>query len=318
MCDFKEGATIIHHDKPSKYDITPCDGDKCFTIDVNYNDVTLRNIKDLLSVSEHCYQEITFDCVLAELTDYATWTGADGNHHEYFTNNESNSCQCDKTDSCLSKNQRKPVSCNCDYKDSSPRQDKIRITSKKDLPLKSFHYEHLGPAPHHAGSVQIGPLVCQGLDLCNDVVMHYNILNDPMRSLDSQESDNGTFSDCNVEDIDSCLDALDDWSGAGWYRFMEPAGTMLQAFKKDGKRCASGPNNIQAFAGPYSETYRIDYPSAGESKEVPICRISYDWSLQCKSRFDIDRTMLMKNCGNYYVYYLKPFDSCPDCRFCAE
>lgn len=311
LCDFKEGSTILKHDKPAKYDISPCEGDKCFKINVNYSNITLQNIKDLLSISENCYQEITFDCIAAQFTDFASWTDANGEDHKYFTGSESNDCQCSLNDTCLSKNEQVSISCNCDYKDSSPRQDKIRITSKKLLPLKSFHYGHMDSKPHHAGSVQIGPLVCQGLDFCNEAVIDYRILNDPSRNVNS---DNDTaFSDCNINDQDTCLDALDDWNGGGWYRFMPPAGTMLPTYKNGWKKCGG------VFPSSYRKHASIEYPTVNASKNITYCTDYYYG--YCSNRGEI----MTRNCGTYYIYYLKPQNcihhKCNDdfqFRYCAE
>lgn len=60
-CDFDndESLTIVEHDKPKKIKIEPCDSTNCFSVQVTYN-ATMENIKRLLKVASHCYQDIYF------------------------------------------------------------------------------------------------------------------------------------------------------------------------------------------------------------------------------------------------------------------
>ena len=112
--------------------ISPCEGNKCFSKSAKYQ-AKNSQLAALTSISESCFQEISFNCYSAPLT-FATWVDKNANQHSI------EHCSCYETGNCHpSATENK---CNCDSTPSvhDSLEDKIRIANKSLLPITGFKY----------------------------------------------------------------------------------------------------------------------------------------------------------------------------------
>ena len=92
------------------------------------------------------------------------------------------------------------------------------------------------------------------------------------------------------------------WEGEGFYRFMEPSGTMMPESSPETYHCGTG--NPGWLNGHHSEEIGLEV-------EKEVCFAS--GSSSCgNGRVNIKVT----NCGTYYVYYLVETPFCY-LRYCA-
>ncbi len=114
-CDFATGATRIYHDSANPTRVPQCDALDCFQHKISY-DTSLKQIINLMDLSETCTQSIKFGCYLAPLTDdgvnYGSWINRNGEKEIYFhgSNSGVHTCSCDSTGSCADPSDV----CNCD------------------------------------------------------------------------------------------------------------------------------------------------------------------------------------------------------------
>ena len=113
--------------------INHCKNKNCFNQSLIYKTST-KQIKKLIEISKKCYQEIWFSCISTNFTGNAGWIDRNGNIHEYFSNNNSNICDCLQTKSCFSIH-----GCNCDSGDIVPHDDMIRITNSVSIYNRALH-----------------------------------------------------------------------------------------------------------------------------------------------------------------------------------
>ena len=107
--------------------INHCKNKNCFNQSVIHK-ISTKQITKLIEISKRCYQEIWFSCISTSITGNAGWMDRNGNIHEYFSNNKSNSCDCLQTKSCF------PIhGCNCDTGDIFQHENMIRITNKVSM-----------------------------------------------------------------------------------------------------------------------------------------------------------------------------------------
>ena len=110
-----------HINQPIKINL--CKNKNCFNQSLTYKPST-KQIDKLIKISKICYQEIWFSCNSTNFTGNAGWIDQNGNIHEYFSNNNSNICDCLSTKSCFSIDV-----CICDSDDIIFHENKIRITN---------------------------------------------------------------------------------------------------------------------------------------------------------------------------------------------
>ena len=55
----------------------------CYTDDITY-DPHEDQIAQLVSMSENCEQEVVHNCSVSQLTNFAWWTGRDGQVYQYW------------------------------------------------------------------------------------------------------------------------------------------------------------------------------------------------------------------------------------------
>ena len=120
---------------------------------------------------------------------------------------------------------------------------------------------------------------------CND----YNVLNDSTRKTTfySKES-----KDLTCDNTQKASRLSPDWKGEGWYRVVGPAGTKLADTQLDQYHCGTaGSRYVQG-----------NHPTKiGETVSTKAC-----YSFPCHNPQDIK----IRNCGEYYLYYLPETRSC--------
>ena len=110
-------------------DITYCTDKNCYNLSLYYN-IDMDQIVSLIGISDECSQTITFSCYISKFSQFASWTDRNGNHHQFFTNDSTNICECKIDDSCFKIHDIVEPNCNCDHGDVVRRQDEIKITNK--------------------------------------------------------------------------------------------------------------------------------------------------------------------------------------------
>jgi len=159
FCDVEKGVTEIGHDHLSAENVTWCQGEGCYSLNLTY-DVPIQQIEALIAMSDTCEQEIKFECKLAPLKNaafgvkFGWWTNQRDEKKYYFDGADEESEVCDI-------NHNGGV-CNCDMS-LVPlwNSDTGRITNKNSLPIKGFYYGGFF-SEHQAARVTIGKLKCSG------------------------------------------------------------------------------------------------------------------------------------------------------------
>ena len=114
------------------YPINHCDNQNCYNLTLDYQ-VSNEHIESLLSISENCYQDIIFDCLASKFSDVAAWQDRNMKLHNFFSHNDTNICECDKTNSCFKFHESYHATCNCDAGALVQQNDTIRITNKVNI-----------------------------------------------------------------------------------------------------------------------------------------------------------------------------------------
>ena len=123
------GTTIFSHDGMKKfYRVTKKSNNSYYNLTLSYTD-SVKNIKDIVRLSDHCHQTLWFNCKSSKITHFASWTDFEGIHHKYFSSKQANICHCAKNHSC-SKIGESKTKCNCDHASLIERHDEIQITEK--------------------------------------------------------------------------------------------------------------------------------------------------------------------------------------------
>ena len=166
FCNFDEKTTEVIHDHEGAFEIPHCTGDMCYKLEIDYS-VPITQLETLITLSETCTQELTFDCFLAPLTNkyqdlVGAWTNRDGEEEMYFTGSNSGThmCDCGLTNNCS--DSEHGYVCNCDA-DNLPvlQQDTGTITNMTALPITGFHYGNL-EYDSQIAIITVGRLKCRG------------------------------------------------------------------------------------------------------------------------------------------------------------
>ena len=120
---------MMHDHDDEINDITYCTDKNCYNLSLNYN-IDMDQIVSLIGISDECSQTITFSCYISKFSQFASWTDRNGNHHQFFTNDSTNICECKIDDSFFKIHDIVEPNCNCDHGDVLRRQDEIKITNK--------------------------------------------------------------------------------------------------------------------------------------------------------------------------------------------
>ncbi|KAI0237282.1 hypothetical protein LSAT2_012246 [Lamellibrachia satsuma] len=162
------GIAEIVHDHKETMRLTGSNLANGIDKELKYN-VTFDQMDILVSVSLVCRQYISWQCRSAPITDpsdpktpFAYWGNKDDAMRFYWggvkkTTNQM--CACGETESCV----RPELLCNCDANDDVMRVDAGYITSREDVPIRSFHLKKTDGSWKTA-TLTIGPMQCIGTD----------------------------------------------------------------------------------------------------------------------------------------------------------
>jgi len=112
----------------------------CFTDTIHYN-ASIDQIESLMGISAHCLQHVWFNCTSNAITDFAWWTGRNGEKVSYWNGDKAASeqgCACWDTDDCDSTHGH-VTKCNCDSLDEINIDHGI-ITSMAQLPIMGLAF----------------------------------------------------------------------------------------------------------------------------------------------------------------------------------
>ena len=138
--------------------------------------------------------------------------------------------------------------------------------------------------------------------ICDDI--DYKILNDQYRN-----AEKGGYAD--LCDVETTWTKSPDWHGPGWYRMMEPAGTVIPENPVDVNQCGTyspgwlNGTHPEAVGEPVRRKVCFNYEGHYEEhvvKNNPICY----------------RNAMIQiiNCGDFYLYNLSDTVACP-LRYCS-
>lgn len=181
LCEFyTDGrvATVLRH---SNEQLTPVDGFEepgSFIQDIQY-DADMDQIEALLNRSHTCRQRIAYHCKSSRLMNSPStednyrpsswWVSRYNQKMDYWGGAlpGSRKCECGILDTCVD-----PAKwCNCDAMLPTWTEDVGDITEKEYLPVKQLRLGDTGsPVDKSEGRYLLGPLVCEGDDLFNNVV----------------------------------------------------------------------------------------------------------------------------------------------------
>merc|ERR1712198_190403 len=132
-CNFTDGSTQLLHDYDLvTVEIDPCPTKNCYELDISYN-ASWKQIDALKSISEECFQEISFDCFLSGLSNLdgpiGSWLDVAGDPQIYFVgqNYGSHLCSCALDESCSESAHN--YKCNCDAQIPELQNDNGFITN---------------------------------------------------------------------------------------------------------------------------------------------------------------------------------------------
>ena len=92
------------------------------------------------------------------------------------------------------------------------------------------------------------------------------------------------------------------WQGSGYYRFVEPAGTMMPESSPGERHCGTGRSGWLNGQHP---------TELGQEKALEVC---FDF---VNNICDQRRNITVTKCDGFYVYYLVDVPSCNN-RYCGS
>ena len=141
-----------------------------------------------------------------------------------------------------------------------------------------------------------------GIDGCVD----YKQLDDPARSIYSKNNSDSIRDSGNTKD----------WSGDSWYRFISPAGVNM-----------SDTPPPKGTSHPCGATYggwvKGTHPTnVGDIVKTNVCFTPKSGFTNCYDDYwtyhYLRKTILIKNCGDYFVYYLTDTSNSYIARYCGQ
>lgn len=181
LCEFyADGrvATLLRH---SNEQITPVDGFQepgSFKQDIIY-DADVDQIEALLNRSSTCRQRVSYSCKSSRLFNspsdeqnfnpFSWWVSRNNQKMDYWGGAlpGSRKCECGILGQCVDPTKW----CNCDAGLESWNEDVGEVTEKEHLPVKQLRFGDTGnPLDEKEGRYMLGPLLCEGDNLFNNVV----------------------------------------------------------------------------------------------------------------------------------------------------
>lgn len=181
LCEFYADGRVLtvlgHHNE----DPTPVDGFQepgSFVQDIMY-DADMDQIEALINRSTTCQQRLRYECKQSRLFNSPApegnfnpsswWVSRYNQRMDYWGGSlpGSRKCECGILGKCVDSTKW----CNCDSGLDSWLEDSGDITQKEHLPVKQLRFGDTGsPLDDKEGRYTLGPLMCEGDDLFNNVV----------------------------------------------------------------------------------------------------------------------------------------------------
>ncbi|KAL4092111.1 hypothetical protein QTP88_026673 [Uroleucon formosanum] len=179
-------VTTIRHQSESGSTVDGFQEPGSFKQEFNY-DADLFQIEALINRSHSCWQPLSYSCKQSRLFNspangldfrpFGWWVSRHNQKMDYWGGSIPGSykCQCGIIGNC-----KDPTKwCNCDSGLDSWQLDSGDIREKEHLPIKQVRFGDTGtPLDEKEGRFKVGPLMCEGDELFNNVVT--------FRKLDSQ------------------------------------------------------------------------------------------------------------------------------------
>ena len=142
-CDMTDkngvGVTVISHDSESRTHMNGCEGEGCYSRNIQYTGASLSQLAILTGVSSHCEQFIKYECHGSMLLrgGRGWWVSRDFKKKKYWGGaSVKYKCACGMTHSCADPK----YGCNCDANDQVWREDSGLLTDKTKLPVKRLRF----------------------------------------------------------------------------------------------------------------------------------------------------------------------------------
>lgn len=171
-------ATVLHHNNQETTHVDGFQEPGSFKQDIYY-EASDDQIVSLINRSSTCYQHIQYACKNARLLNspsdrdnfhpYSWWVSRDNRKMDYWGGGLAGSrkCECGVLGTCRDRTKW----CNCDSVVDDWQVDAGDITEKEFLPVKQLRFGDTGSAlDQKEGRYTLGPLICEGDDLFNNVV----------------------------------------------------------------------------------------------------------------------------------------------------
>lgn len=164
MTDKKEiGVTVFSHDSEEKTHVNNHEERGEYRKIVKYNDVSMKQIENVISASRSCEQFIKYDCKGSSISFQSSagasawWVSRQGFKMTYWggATPESHSCACGMNKSCYNTEKL----CNCDSVDFIWVEDSGFLVDKQYLPVSELRFGDTGYETEE-GYHTLGKLLC--------------------------------------------------------------------------------------------------------------------------------------------------------------
>ncbi|KAL1140158.1 hypothetical protein AAG570_000090, partial [Ranatra chinensis] len=171
--------TVVHHRNEGDTTVDGFQEPGSFKQDISY-DADIQQLEALTNRSRSCSQRIEYTCRKSRLLNspsseenfrpYSWWVSRRNQRMDYWGGSVpgSRKCQCGIMGNCIDSTKW----CNCDSGLDSQLTDDGELKDKNELPVKQLRFGDTGNAlDEKSGSYRLGPLMCEGDDLFDNVVM---------------------------------------------------------------------------------------------------------------------------------------------------
>lgn len=179
-CRFYADGSVLTEVAHSNTQVTPVDGFDApgsFQQDIMY-EASISQMEALINRSTSCQQRLQYQCRQSRLFNarsgsefqpYSWWVSRNNQKMDYWAGAlpGSHKCQCGIMGTCVDPTKW----CNCDAGLESWQEDGGDIKEREFLPVKQIRFGDTGnPLDEKEGRYILGPLMCEGDDLFNNMV----------------------------------------------------------------------------------------------------------------------------------------------------
>lgn len=148
FCDMTDkggvGVTVVSHDSENRTHVDGFEPVGSYSLDIDYNPVSISQLKVLTELSTNCQQFIKYECLDSGIrrNEYAWWVSRDGEEMTYFHGASPvyHGCACGKNGSFVNPS----WVCNCDDNKQTWRMDSGLLTNKSHLPVIQLRFGDTG------------------------------------------------------------------------------------------------------------------------------------------------------------------------------